>query len=279
MDSTITLLSDGINLVEVIITSFFTSPLSWWILIIFSLFLIEKFELGPHSFSVCWWTSSKRSKVKQVMMNGAFPQHYDSIDGTSINGHDILHAKSNGVMQTKNGVPLVFHNFIRRQIIPKFSSQRQENNEMFAVLVLSRISSLEEIREVKFKLITFNGQPLVNSRLITYPQEYRYENYVVARSGKTRHPEALITKQVPKLVQAYGKSERCYLRNPAPKFGLLYSWFLPCSHCTDLIIERLSGVCKKEMVLAYSHLGGEGDEMNSKRLTDAGFTVVRVESG
>lgn len=210
-------------------------------------------------------------------MNGSINDK-DSTDGPSTcNGH-----VSNGHAHGMNGVnrrtvPKVFHEFMQSQVIPRFRKQctRKDSGD-FAMLVFTHIDSLWDIESVQFRQITFNGKPLVDSKLTTYPEQYRYDNYIVARTSETEHPEALIANKVPALLAAFGKAERCYIRNPVPKFGILYTRSVPCGQCTEKIIKSLAGVCRKQTVMAYSEENTLDGKESIQRLTAAGFIVVKI---
>lgn len=249
------------------ICNLLSSPVTFWILIILTLQLIERFHLGPHIFT---WRR-RRSLSTEPWTNVTC----DFIDGQGLQSNGVGHAQYSANEKT---APSVFQKFIQTKLIPTFCKQCKNKDDKFAVLVFSQINSLHEIKKLIFKQITFNGKPLVDSRQTTYPEKYRLENYIVAQSSQTEHPEALIAKQVPALLAAFRKSERCHIHNPTPKFGILYSWEMPCPECSKSIIKSLAGVCRRKVVLAYSQEStGEGKE-NVKRLTDAGITVVKINN-
>lgn len=248
------------------------TPLFWWTFIITSFYLIERLDLGIHSFR---WRRSR----DQGYCNGSIDSHEEETDGPNDKCQVRNGKNSNGHLHM-NGA--VFHSFIQKRVIPNFRSQCQEGEHSFSVLILSNITSVQDIERVKFRQVTFNGMPLVDSKRTMYPKPYRYENYIVARPDQSEHPEAMIMKEVPALVKAYGSKERCYIRNPVPKFGLLYSWTMPCSVCTKLIVKSLSKVCSEKVVLAYTRSNETEKESvvrdSHRILTSSGFMVVRVET-
>lgn len=261
------------------------SPLSWWLCVLLSLFLINTFQLGPHCFS---WSYIRRKVMS--LRNGTKGCSYDSTDHGDMNGtspnHSTALKQGRGINKEDDDSDnhMVLCKFIQTKLIPKFVLQCRDKDDNFAVLVFSRISSLRDIKRVKFNQITFNGKAQVDCRLTTYPEDYRYENYVVARSDSVEHPESSIMKQIPTLLAAYGKRERCYMEDPKPKLVLLYSLEMPCANCTHQILKSLYKMCssnggRSRVVLAYSQLcDGEEEEgkRNHKRLVDAGFIVVKV---
>lgn len=265
------------------------APLFWVALVFASFYLIERLDLGIHCFR--WTSTSGRDRSTsgrdRGFCNGSVYCRESKLDGICA-----LQQTADSENQDRNGklhsnghvcrVPPVFHNFIQKRLIPSFHSQCQDGEHNFAVLVLSTITSVHDIESVKFRQVTFNGMPLVDPRRITYPQSYRYENYVVSRPDGSDHPEAMIMRQVPALIKAYKMKERCYIRNPTPKFGVLYSSTMPCSACTKLIIKSLSGVCAVGVILAYTHRNEEKGSLIRKShqmLTSAGFVVVKVDAG
>lgn len=250
-----------------------TNPLSWWIFTILALYLMERFELGPHSFPWNW--RKKQTHLDTNSCSNGSSKHHESTDGptvamTSVGKHIKCVRKDNGV------VPQIFHRFIQTHLIPTFRMQCKDKDDQFAVLILSQIDTLHDVGTVVFRQVTFNGTPLVDSRLTTYPEKYRYDNYIVARSAKTEHPEALIAREVPTLLAAFRKVERCYIRNPVPRTGIFYSWNMPCSQCTELIVKSLSGACRKKVVIAYTQENAKEGKKNLQCLVEAGFTVVRI---
>lgn len=259
------------------------SPISWWIFIILSLYVMEKFELGIHSLPWNYWRRRRRkgnvSHTKD--WRNWFSKDGESVDGSALTDH--LYADSNGVghvngLSSRPLIPLQFKKFIRSQVVPRFRMQCKNSDGRFAMLVFSHISSLHEIQDVAFRQITFNGKPLVDPALTTYPESYRLENYIVAQGTASEHPEVLIARQIPNLLAGFGKAERCYLRDPVPTTGIVYCWEMPCSTCTGLLIESLSGVCRKITVLAYNQDGVEDGKKNIKRLVDAGISVIKLST-
>lgn len=258
------------------------SPLSWWTVIILSLWVMEKFELGVHSLPWNYYWRTKKRDLSPVHTNGdwrnGFSGHGEDTDGSS----DNLHAYSNGVAHL-NGfsrplVPLQFKKFIRSQVVPKFRMQCKNSDGRFAMLVFTHLRSLREIQGLEFRQITFNEKPLIDPSVATYPEPYRLENYVVAQATSTEHPEGLIARQIPALLAGFGRAERCFLRDPVPRTGIMYCWEMPCSVCTGLLIDSLSGVCRKRTILAYSQDDTKDGKKNFQRLVDAGISVIKISA-
>lgn len=259
------------------------SPISWWVFIIFSLYLMERFQLGTHSLPWNYWRRKSKVSpqyVKEWRNGFKHDDEAEDVDGCMMTEH--LHAYKNGVRHV-NGLsnrpfPQQFKEFIRSQVVPKFRMQCKNNEGRFAVLILSHISSLRNTQDLVFRQITFNGKPLVDSTLTTYPEPYRFENYVVAQSTESVHPEVSLVRQIPALLAGFGRTERCYLRDPVPRTGILYCSEMPCSACTELLVESLAGVCKKRTVLAYSQDETKDGKKNFQRLVDAGISVIKIST-
>lgn len=258
-----------------------SSPLSWWIFIILSLYLMEKFELGTHSLP---WNFYRRSKSKVEAPNHVRERPWWRNNGFS--KHDVDEDCS-AMSRHSNGVKCVhglsrrislqqFQEFAHSQLVPKFRMQCKNDNGKFAVLVFSHITSLQDAKDLVFRQITFNGKPLVDAAQTTYPEAYRLENYIAAQGTELEHPEVAIARQVPALLAGFGRAERCYLRNPVPAIGILYCWEMPCSKCTGLLIECLSGICRKRTILAYSKEGTKEGKINFQRLVDAEISVIKI---
>ena len=260
--------SEGDSVLVRMLSRMLHSSITWWSLVVLSLYLLERFDLGMHSFP---WNWRKRKEYENGWLNGWIGK--GSIDGPC-NGHIHAHRRSG----LNRSVPLIFHRYIRSQVIPTFRKQcvRRGIDKNFAMLVFTHIDSLLDIEQLVFRQITFNGKPLVDSKLTTYPERYRYDNYLVARASESDHAEALIADRVPALLAAYGQAERSHIRNPVPWFGILYSRTMPCGQCTEKIIQSLAGVCRKRTVIVYSEDDDLDGKVNAKRLTKAGFVVVRI---
>ena len=202
---------------------------------------------------------------------------YDSIDGGHRNG-DMWNGKTQHrrTEQTSS----IFHDFVQMKIIPTFQMQRRDDNDRFAVLAFTHLKSQHDIQDLVFKQITFNRKPLIDSKLPTYPEAYRLENYIVARETESRHPEVLIARKIPALLSAFGKAERCHMRSPTPRMCVLYCSSMPCAECTRELISSLSGVCRDRTVLAYSQENTNTKESiaSQKHLTSAGISVIKINS-
>lgn len=249
-----------------------TSSISWWaLLLLLSLFLMERFDLGTHSLPWKLWRKDTKMWCSYDSVDGGYRSGGMRNGNTQHNGGCV-----NGIERT----PSIFHDFILSKVIPTFQMQRRDDNNRFAVLAFTHLKSLHDIRDLAFKQITFNGKPLVDPRLPTYPETYRLENYIVTRETQSKHPEVLIAKQIPALLSAFGKAERCHMRSPAPKMCVLYCSAMPCAECTRELISSLTGVCRNRTVLAYSQEDTDSKEgiVNRQHLTNAGISVIKINS-
>lgn len=266
---------------DVTVLEFFStvisSSITWWVISLLALLLIERYDLGLHSLP--WHHHYHYSNRKLIWNRAVGSSSLDTIDGD---------VETDGYGKSSNClVPMEFYSFISNFVIPNFSLQCQSKGQNYAVLSLTRIDSLHKISALSFEHITFNGKPLVDPKKCVYPEAYRYVNYVVARTTTTtsssnskddQHPLALIAKQVPSLLRAYRASERSYMRDPVPRFGVLYCHTVPCcSVCTHLITKALAGMCSRKIVLAYSELKGSGGvEESINCFLKAGFLLAEV---
>jgi hypothetical protein len=250
------------------------SPLSWWLFIILSLCVMERFELGVHSLPWNYWKRKDTAKNEYSRYNrdtdgtGSIYNHFQA------NGNCVRHV--NGLSRPL--VPLQFKQFIRLQLVPRFRNQCRNRDGRFAVLILSHMNSLRQTQGMEFRQITFDEKPLVDSSLTSYPEAYRLENYIAAQSTATEHPEVSIAQQIPALLAGFGRAERNYLRDPTPNTGILYCSEMPCTACTELLIDSLSGVCRRKTILAYSQDGPNNRKDNFQRLVNAGISVIKIRS-
>ena len=76
---------------------------------------------------------------------------------------------------------------------------------------------------------TSNGQ-LVNSIKSFHPDSSNLVNYIVARPDHMDHAEVVLLDRFNELQQKFGRR---------PSLILIFSWLMPCSECTEAIINRL----------------------------------------
>ena len=135
-------------------------------------------------------------------------------------------------------LPHQFHDFVVQKIIPSFNSQRLVSYQFAVVLLLSE-SDFKNINQTSFIPSNFLGQPILNKTFPSMPLA-NYGNYIVARPN-SYHSEEEIFGQYSVIGSPFSRLWSAYVgRNGAyPKCILIYSWNLPCSRCTDVIIRSL----------------------------------------
>ena len=158
-------------------------------------------------------------------------------------------------------LPNNFRNFINNRIIPSFMDQRASGQYQFSVLLLLSEEDLADLSRIVFSP-NHLGQPLVDKDTMSMPRQdsASYGNYIVARPMLMRnnwHSEEEI----------FGGNSY-YVRNPfrslwdayrfnhngiKPKCILLYSWNLPCSRCTNVIIRVLKNQPYNETSVIVAH--------------------------
>ena len=139
-------------------------------------------------------------------------------------------------------LPDNFHHFITTSIIPSFNKQRSSGYQ-FAVLLLLSEKDLVNLTQMTFSPCNSLGQPFLNRDYSTMPQYVsRYGNYIVARPrDNSCHSEEEIFGKYSSIDSPFDNLWNTYFeRNHSfPKCILLYTWNLPCSRCTDVIIRSL----------------------------------------
>ena len=173
-------------------------------------------------------------------------------------------------------LPRNFSNFIIDTIVPLFKEQRLAANQ-FAVVVLLSEEDIDNICSTRF-VPSHGGKPILNKSYPSMPHnEIHYGNYIVARPNGSWHSEEEIFGKFSQLWNAY---MRC--NGSPPKCVLLYSWNLPCSRCTDVIIRLLNDNMyrRTSVIVAYStywqgELGSQYIE-NEEKLQKENMTVEEV---
>ena len=182
-------------------------------------------------------------------------------------------------------LPDNFHSFITATIIPSFKQQRLTGNQ-FAVVVLLSEKDLHDIFGTTF-VPSNGGKPLLDNSHPSMPHNaINYGNYIVARpSSCSWHSEeeifgySSINSPFSQLWTAYEK-----LNHSPPKCVLLYSWQLPCSRCTDVIIRSLNDNmyrvrCTSVIVAHTIYWKSESEDKrreNKEKLKKERINVVQV---
>ena len=173
--------------------------------------------------------------------------------------------------RTLTSLPNNFHNFITATVIPFFEKQRLIGYQ-FAVVVLLSEKDFNNICDMPF-VPSYDGQPLLDKYHPSMPKNAI--NYIAVRpSSDGCHSEEEI----------FGKYSSAYVRHNGspPKCVLLYSWNLPCSRCTDVIIRSLNSNmyrCTSVIVAHTIFWRSESEDehrMNTEKLKKENITVVQV---
>ena len=140
-------------------------------------------------------------------------------------------------------LPHHFNNFIVDKIIPYFLDQRRRAYQ-FAVVVLLSENDFDNICQTSFTPSrSDSGKPIIDNTYISMPQDRtEYGNYIVARPiSNSYHSEEEIFGQYSVTDSPFSHLWSAYLKYAGahPKCVLIYSWNLPCSRCTDVIIRSL----------------------------------------
>ena len=154
----------------------------------------------------------------------------------------------------------------------------------FAVVVLLSEEDIDNICGIRFT--PSNGRkPLLNKYHPSMPHnEIHYSNYIVARPNNRWHSEEEIFGKHHSTDSPFSQLWTAYVKRnrSRPKCILLYSWNLPCSRCTDVIIRSLNDDTYRctSVIVAYStywqgELGGQYVE-NEEKLKKENITVEEV---
>ena len=209
--------------------------------------------------------------------SGMWPGHVDSI------GHDPPVVNSN---QKRTILPLPdnFSRFITDFIVPFFEKQRLTANQ-FAVVVLLSEDDIDNICGTRF-VPSNGGEPTLNNSHPSMPHSAsHYGNYIVARPNSSWHSEEEIFVKYSSINSPFSQLWNAYMRRngSTPKCVLLYSWNLPCSRCTNVIIRSLNDSMYRctSVILAYStywqkELGAQYIE-NKEKLKKENIAVEEVQ--
>ena len=180
-------------------------------------------------------------------------------------------------------LPKNFSKFIIDTIVPFFNKQRLVANQ-FAVVVLLSEEDIDNICGTRF--VPSNGRkPTLNKYHPSMPHNaIHYGNYIVARPNGSWHSEEEIFGKRSSIDSPFSQLWTAYVKrnHSRPKCILLYSWNLPCSQCTDVIITSLNDDTYRctSAIVAYStywqkELGEQYTE-NEEKLKNENITVEEV---
>ena len=181
-------------------------------------------------------------------------------------------------------LPDNFRIFITGTIIPSFKEQRLTGNQ-FAVVVLLSENDLCNIFGTTF-VPSNDGRPLLDKHYASMPHNAtQYGNYIAARPiSSSWHSEEEIFGKYPSINSPFSQLWNAYMKHNGspPKCVLLYTWNLPCSRCTDVIIRSLNDSmyrCTSVIVAHTMHWQREsedGHRRNKEKLVKENITVVQV---
>ena len=211
--------------------------------------------------------------------SGMWPRCVAEVDSI---GHD---PHGFNINQKRAILPLPdnFSRFIIDIIVPFFNEQRLTANQ-FAVVVLLSEDDIDNILGTRF--VPSNGrQPLLNKYHPSMPlNASHYGNYIVARPSNSWHSEEEIFGKYSSINSPFSQLWTAYMKrnHSHPKCVLLYTWNLPCSRCTDVIIRSLNNNMYRctSVIVAYStywqkELGGQYIE-NEEKLKKENIVVKEV---
>ena len=132
-----------------------------------------------------------------------------------------------------DSLPSNFHDFIQT-VVDKFHSQRIEQYQFAVMFLMSNKDSHA------FKFINKGDIALTNNEEAMWPPDEEIANYIVARVNRETHPgtsihseESLINRTA-KLFESYQNAF-----HSQPSFLVLFSWLMPCKHCTSRFIHMV----------------------------------------
>ena len=183
-------------------------------------------------------------------------------------------------------LPYEFNDFIIQKIIPHFKDQRIKNYQFAVVLLLSE-KDFKNINRTIFNPSNTSGKPITDNTHSSMPQNSADNgNYIVARpENDSYHSEELIFGQYSVEGSLFSRLWRAYVNNNGanPRYVLIYSWNLPCSRCTEVIIRSFREEPYNHTNVIVAHTicwKSEGDwihERNRQKLSSKNITVKRVK--
>ena len=208
-----------------------------------------------------------------------------STDNSShFNEEDSLHEVDFHVSNMKSPLPNQLHKFINKTVIPSFKGQRASKQYQFAVLLLLSENDYNNITKISFDPCDRSGQPLLDDGHPVMPNNASsYGNYVVARPiDNCNHSEEEIFGKYSNSGSPFTQLWNAYINNNGaiPSCVLLYSWNLPCSRCTDVIIRAFeeSPYNQTKVIVVHTTFwrSETNDKKNTKKLTIMNITVENV---
>ena len=176
--------------------------------------------------------------------------------------------------------------YIADVVIPSFKGQRA--GYQFAVVLLLSESDYKNINKLKLIPSDNEEKPLINRDQTSMPSVEEYCNYIVACPVIAEHHHSeveIFEKDHHSAKSRFDELWSAYIRHnfTHPKYILLYSWNLPCSNCTDVIIKSLREPPYNSATVFVTHTiewGGESKDQRDKskeKLISEGMIVEEVQ--
>ena len=183
-------------------------------------------------------------------------------------------------------LPHHFSDFVVDKIIPYFLDQRKRAYQ-FAVVVLLSENDFDNIYQTSFTPSrSDSGKPIVDNDYISMPRDRtEYGNYIVARPlSNSYHSEEEIFGQHSVTDSPFSHLWSAYVKHSGayPKCILIYSWNLPCSRCTDVIVRSLREGPYNRVGVIVAHTtfwpleSGLDRNKNRENLTRNNITVQQI---
>ena len=228
----------------------------------------------------CCFTTHKASSVPSY--------YYSRISSDDSTGYVCRDPPVSNINQKRTLSPLPnnFDNFITDTVVPSFKKQRSTGRYQFAVVILLSENDFDDISDMGFEPSNILGEPLLNN---TYPSMPRnaanYGNYIAARPDSVScHSEEEIFGKYSSINSPFRELWTAYMSHngSTPKCVLLYTWQLPCTRCTDVIIRSLNDDmyrCTSVIVAHTIYWRSESEEEhreNKEKLKKENIAVVQV---
>ncbi len=177
---------------------------------------------------------------------------------------------------SKESYKKIVENLFRNGIL---QAEDQRENYQFAYLLLLNVNEPEN-GSFLYKP-SKNGSPYVNSNEPFLPPKDKFHNYIIARpmqkGDRRKHAEEIILDEFNDLWDSYLQINS----NQRPKSIVLYSWIMPCSECTEKIINTLSRLGVPVYIaytISYKRKETKQQQKDSrKRITSSRMTIEKVE--
>ena len=184
-------------------------------------------------------------------------------------------------------LPSKFYDFIVDKIIPDFNGQRSRHYQ-FAVVVLLSENDFDDIYQTSFTPSDCSEKPILDKSASIMPRDRaNYGNYLVATPiSNSYHSEEVIFGLYSTNDGPFSHLWNTYVEHnngAYPKCILIYSWNLPCSRCTDVIIRSLGEepYNRVSVILAHTRFWDRSEsesqlKMSTQKLMSENITVEQV---